>query len=621
MLNEDTLRREGSTPMADGPDLDWAKDAPRGGKAVMGRILKDKATVPLFFAQTLVKSLRDAGYDHTTSALCEHVDNAIQAGAKEVRVFFRQTGKKGDYRVDAAVYDNGRGMSSAVLKVATSFGGSLNYGNRKGIGRFGMGMKTAALSMSPVMELYSWQEPGAIYNMTLDVEAIGRERANLVELPDPTLLTELPDEVADLFRKPMSHPADRSEQDVVAGADDDLVDVFGTSGTIVYMPDCDRLTFARAQTLLDHATKEMARVYRRAIGGGLRLFVNNRRVEAFDPTYSMPNARHARLDVEPKQSRLILSKPVPVRLHENGPDAERVPITIKLYRLPYEEWSQLPRKVQKNDLRLFDGYTVSILRNGREVFVGPMPRITTRHSVTHWYRLQIDIPGELDEAFGIASNKQGVRMKGYVEEAIKDAIGADITGINDELKRLQAEMASRRAPAKPSASEAKAAEADPFQRTQAAPLTPEEEGQLDANLRGLAVSLRREDENEEEAFERVKASPYIIDFKHDEYWPFYDVKQRFGRTILTINTAHSFFTELYEPVRKLGLPSNLDGEEGQGAPAAPAEQGGLSVALDLLLLSLARTQGRLAGTGEDARKLLDVMRREWSDAYRVQLTR
>jgi hypothetical protein len=46
--------------------------------------------------------------------------------------------------------------------------------------------------MSPVLEVYSWQEPGAIYNMTLDVEAIGKGRRNLVELPDPTLLTELP---------------------------------------------------------------------------------------------------------------------------------------------------------------------------------------------------------------------------------------------------------------------------------------------------------------------------------------------------------------------------------------------------------------------------------------------
>ncbi|WP_457825453.1 ATP-binding protein, partial [Staphylococcus aureus] len=93
----------------------------------------------------------------------------------------RQIGKKGDYRIDAAVCDDGRGMSPSVLKVATSFGGSLNFNNRKGIGRFGMGMKTAALSLSPVMELYSWQEVGAFYSMTLDVEAIGKERANLVQ--------------------------------------------------------------------------------------------------------------------------------------------------------------------------------------------------------------------------------------------------------------------------------------------------------------------------------------------------------------------------------------------------------------------------------------------------------
>src|SRR5713226_220436 len=187
--------------------LTWGADAPRGGKAVMARILKENATVPLFFGQTMIQSLRDVGYNHTTSALCEHVDNAIQAGATEIRVYFRQTGKKGDYQIDAAVYDNGSGMPPSLLKVATSFGGSTTFGNRKGIGRFGMGMKTAALSMSPVMELYSWQEPRAIYNMILHVEAIGKDRRNLVELPDPNLLTELPDEVADLFRKPTLYPS------------------------------------------------------------------------------------------------------------------------------------------------------------------------------------------------------------------------------------------------------------------------------------------------------------------------------------------------------------------------------------------------------------------------------
>src|SRR5215472_11096665 len=145
----------------------WASDAPRGGRAVLNRILKESATVPLFFAQTLVQSLRDVGYNTTTSALCEHADNAIEAGADVIRIYFRQKGKRGAQETDILVYDNGRGMAPNVLKVATSFGGSMNYGNRKGIGRFGMGMKTAALSLSPVMEVYTWQEPKAFYSMTL----------------------------------------------------------------------------------------------------------------------------------------------------------------------------------------------------------------------------------------------------------------------------------------------------------------------------------------------------------------------------------------------------------------------------------------------------------------------
>src|SRR6266550_1605235 len=97
----------------------WASDAPRGGRAVLTRILKESATVPLFFAQTLVQSLRDVGYNTTTSALCEHVDNAVEAGASVVRVYFRQAGRRGAQETDILVYDNGKGMPANVLKVAT----------------------------------------------------------------------------------------------------------------------------------------------------------------------------------------------------------------------------------------------------------------------------------------------------------------------------------------------------------------------------------------------------------------------------------------------------------------------------------------------------------------------
>jgi len=35
--------------------LEWGPDTPRGGKAVMARILKESATVPLFFGQTMIQ--------------------------------------------------------------------------------------------------------------------------------------------------------------------------------------------------------------------------------------------------------------------------------------------------------------------------------------------------------------------------------------------------------------------------------------------------------------------------------------------------------------------------------------------------------------------------------------
>ncbi len=609
------------TPQLDSNSTDivnWSEDAPRGGKAVLNRILKEKATVPLFFAQTLVASLRDVGYNHTTSALCEHVDNAIEAGATQIRIFFRQAGKRGDYEIDAAVYDNGRGMAPTVLKVATAFGGSLNFNNREGIGRYGMGMKTAALSMSPVLELYSWQETSAFYNMTLDVDAIGKERANLVELPDPALSTELPDEISQLFTKPMAFPTDRSEQELFASEADDISEHLGASGTIVYMPNCDRLTYAKSRTLVEHAVKEMSRIYRKMIAQGLCLYVNNRLVEAFDPTYSMSNARHTRfLDLPVKQSSLILSKPVNIRI--NGKGDASASVIIKLYKLPIEEWSALPRKTLKNDLHVFDGMTVSILRNGREVFAGELPELTTRHSVTNWYRIQIEFPGVLDEAFGVASNKQGVRMKDHVLTAIKEAIGGDITAINDEIKRYQGQQASAREAAKPSTSEMRASEVDAYQtKPLQENLTVDEQAQMEANLRGLAVTLKRDNETDEQAFERVKMSKYLIAFRHDEYWPFYHVEHRFGRVILTLNTAHAFFTQLYDPVRKFSLNVQTS-QDGTDVPNHEGHQGPIE-ALELLLLSLARAQSILSANNEEAKNLLENLRREWSETYRIQLT-
>jgi hypothetical protein len=53
----------------------WAADAPRGGRTVMNRILKENATVPLFFAQTLITSLRGVHARHALGAIQRNVSD------------------------------------------------------------------------------------------------------------------------------------------------------------------------------------------------------------------------------------------------------------------------------------------------------------------------------------------------------------------------------------------------------------------------------------------------------------------------------------------------------------------------------------------------------------------
>lgn len=609
-------------------DPQWGAHAPRGGRSVLSRVLKEGTRVPLFLGQTFINSLRDVGYNTTTSALCEHVDNAIQAGASEIRVYFNQRGHKGSYNIDALVYDNGRGMGPNVLQMAMSFGGSMYFDNRDGIGRFGVGMKTAALSMAPAVELYSWTEPGAIYTMTLDVKEISSKMANLLELPEPQLLDALPSNMARIFTKPMVYPRTLAQQDLITADEDDLLDCLGKSGTIVFIPDCDRVTFKKSQTLAEHATREMSRIYRVQLSKGLRLFVNNRRVEAFDPTYWDLKARHVNVEgLKETRSKLIKSwTEIQVPISENS--LKTAPVAVRLYMLPIESWYELPRKTLKNDLHVFDGHTVSFMRNNREVFAGTFRELgVTSHGDNAWLRIQIDFGGKLDEAFGVAMNKQGVRPKDYALARIKDYISDEIKRVRASTAQFRKERRARDAAGKLGDAERRAGEADALQAKplpSPAPTTPEEAAAHEQNLRGLAVSLKRENETDDEAYERISRSKYITTFKHDEYWPFYHVDFQFGKVILTINTAHPFFLNLYDPIVQLSESSVREGPNGSDEDRQLVDPGpyNILVALQMLLFSLARAQSLMSLDGENAEraKLFEDLRREWSQALKTQLT-
>jgi hypothetical protein len=103
-------------------------------------------------------------------------------------------------------------------------------------------------------------------------------------------------------------------------------------------------------------------------------------------------------------------------------------------------------------------------------------------------------------------------------------------------------------------------------------------------------------------------------FHHDKFWPFYDVDHKFGRVILTINTAHPFYTKLYEP-----LMMHRNVEDDEEVSEAQDQGNKLTTVLDLVLLSLARTQSVMGQSNEEALAIFDNFRQAWSQTLKVQL--
>jgi hypothetical protein len=92
----------------------------------------------------LVESLRDFGYTLPT-AVADLIDNSVAANASAVHVTVESSGPQ----VHVAIVDNGSGMSLDRLVEAMRMGAGVPAHERKksDLGRFGLGLKTASLSI------------------------------------------------------------------------------------------------------------------------------------------------------------------------------------------------------------------------------------------------------------------------------------------------------------------------------------------------------------------------------------------------------------------------------------------------------------------------------------------
>ena len=103
-------------------------------------------------AANFVESLRKYGYDFS-SALADILDNSISADCSNIDITFLPN------KNWLTIKDDGKGMDQSGLEIAMQLGSGdpLESRNKKDLGRFGCGLKTASFSQSRKLIVLSKQ--------------------------------------------------------------------------------------------------------------------------------------------------------------------------------------------------------------------------------------------------------------------------------------------------------------------------------------------------------------------------------------------------------------------------------------------------------------------------------
>lgn len=485
-----------------------------------------------------IQATRDSGYKGTASAISELVDNSIQAGATRIAIsVVAKTSEDEEKSIEVSVLDNGCGMDPATLRQALRFGGSTRFGDRRGLGRYGMGLPNASLSQARRVTVFTWhasksggrgrESPARVYSSYLDVDEI--VRCEMTEVPEPQPVKTPPSACA------------------------------GASGTLVCWSRCDRLDNRRVSTIVRKLEVELGRRFRHFIWKGLRITINGDTIEAFDPLYLHPKAAISGAQLFGEEMRFEV-RADPLDSRKTGW------VSVRFTELPVHAWYKLSND-EKRRIGLSKGAGVSIVRGGREVdygwfFMGSK----NRENYDDWWRCEIQFDPILDEAFGITHTKQQVRPQAHLLEALTPDIEATARALNGRARKAHtAVKASERF----SVAERIANERDHLLR----PLPRS----ADPTARAL---MRELEESHPSLRERVdEAARYSIIEHAVKDRSFFTVAHDGDRLVLVLNPEHPFYREIYRPL-----------SEGE-ADRDPQ----LRAKLELLLLAAARSEAAARG--------------------------
>lgn len=328
-------------------------------------------------ARLLLASLRSVGYNEET-AIADIIDNCISAHANEINIQF-------DWKKQRIVIsDDGFGMSDKALIENMRIGSSDPCKIREDddLGRFGMGMKTAAFSIGKKLTVIT-KSNSIVSNASWDLDSIPEIGWNLI-IRDESEISEFTSQI------------DHQGTVIVIEKLDRVIDI-----------DDEKKAKSKFYRIANRTEKHLALTFHRFIEeNNLILKLNNNIVKAWNP-FILENSANQEL---PEES--IFS--------EDG-CAE---VIIQPYVLPHK--TKFASDVDYQAAGGPKGWNyhqgVYVYRNRRLIICGTWFDYIKKEPAYNLARIKIDITSASDEDWKIDIKKSTASLPSYVREAVERAI-------------------------------------------------------------------------------------------------------------------------------------------------------------------------------------------------------
>lgn len=492
-----------------------------------------------------LESMRDSGFD-LTAAVGEPIDNSIEAGASLVRV---NTAYGKDKRAieEIAFADNGTGIDAGILAHVLSLGYSTRYGQRGSLGRFGVGMKLAGLSLGRRIDVYT-KQPGdsTIWHAYVDLGEIANGRQKHIEA-----------------RAAAAWPADY--QDAMTGSDGEHF----TSGTLVVYGKIDRLTSGgHYGTSLDQKLSDLrtfiARTYRNFLDKGLVIELNGAKVTLLDPLFLKDNPRIIeRYKPDDPRGTVIDEDDIEIKKDE----FIHVTVTVAPIEFRWEEGLGGSKDRSGRDIREFQipdsAGKISMVRNGREINYDIVPRLLPSgiEKRDRYIGIEVTFPAVLDEFFQVRNVKRGAVPVDKLRDELRKWLDRPIRAARREIRRqwneVEIEKQTKKGEHEDAADAAAKAEQTSPKGLAGRGLSTDQTEQM---IQDLLADLGVQDDPEQAAkiHQQIQDKPMTL---VDGNWPgkeIFEITHLNGKAIVRLNHRHPFIRDIYDALK---AASNGSGED------------------------------------------------------------